>query len=127
MTVYNHNHLISTDSESDAMKLQPSDYQRNPAYGHFSPTDSSPAALVSGNYSKNPAYNIDTHPSAPQEPIYEVIPSEMGRTPQGTHNIDCSQNPVYIQVTTDATLTSPCTCVDYSQNPAYGIHSNPNL
>ena len=108
------------------MKSQPSDCQRNPAYGHFSHTDSSPAAVLSGNYTENPACNIDAQPSAPQEPIYEVIPSDMDRAPQGAHNVNCSQNSVYIQVTTEITLTSPCTCVDYSQNPAYGIHSNPN-
>ena len=110
------------------MKSQPSDCQRNPAYGHLGHTDSSPAALLSGNYTENPAYNIDAQPSAPQEPTYEVIPSDpdMDRAPQGAYNTNCSQNPAYIQVTTDATLISPCTCVDYSQNPAYGIHSNPN-
>ena len=115
------------------MKLQPSDCQRNPAYSHFSHTDSSPAALLSGNYSENPAYNIDAQPSAPQEPSYEVIPSdesETDRTPQKAHNVNCSQNPTYIhldihveesfQAAADATSPS-----DYSQNPAYGIHSNP--
>ena len=45
-----HNFLLST--ESDVMKSQPSDFQRNPACSHFGPTDSSPAALVSGNYSE---------------------------------------------------------------------------
>ena len=117
---------LYTDSESDAMKTQPSDCQRNPAYGHFSHTDSSPEALLSGNYSENPAYNIDAHPSAPQEPTYEVIPLDMDRAAQGAYNVNCSQNPAYIQVTTDATLISPRTGVDYSQNPAYDIHSNPN-
>ena len=109
------------------MKSQPSDCQRNPAYGHFGHTDSSPADLLSGNYSENPAYNIDAQPSAPQEPTYEVIPSDTDKIPQ---NINCSQNPAYIhlgvqveesfQTATDA--TSPATG-DYSQNPAYGIHS----
>ena len=122
-----HNFLLSTDSEADAMKSQPSDCQRNPAYGHFGPTDSSPAALVSGNYSENPAYNITAHLSAPQEPTYEVIPLDTDRTPQ---NVIYSQNPAYIhlgvqveesfQAAADATSPS-----DYSQNPAYGIHSNP--
>ena len=124
-----HNLLLST--ESDAMKSQPSDCQRNPAYGHFCPTDSSPAALLSGNYSENPAYNIDAQPSAPQEPTYEVITSETetDRTPQEAHNVNCSQNPAYIHLGVEESLqaaagaTPPC---DYSQNPAYGIHSNPN-
>ena len=73
------------------------------------------------------AYNIDAQPSAPQEPTYEVILSDTDKIPQ---NINCSQNPAYIhlgvqveesfQTATDA--TSPATG-DYSQNPAYGIHS----
>ena len=67
-----HNFLLSTEY-SDAMKSQPSDYQRNPAYGNFGPTDSSPADLLSDYYSENPAYNIDTQPSAPQEPTYVLI------------------------------------------------------
>ena len=58
------------------MKSQPSDCQRNPAYGHFGPTGSSPAALLSDSCSENPAYNIDSQPSAPQEPSYEVIQSD---------------------------------------------------
>ena len=80
------------------MKSQPSDYQRNPAYSHFGPTDSSPAALLSGSYSENPAYNIDAQPSAPQEPTYEVIPSETDRIPQGAQNVNCSENPAYIHL-----------------------------
>ena len=110
---------------TDAMRLQPSDCQRNPAYSHFSHTDSSPAALLSGSCSENPAYNIDAQPSAPQEPTYEVIQSDTDRTPQ---NVICSQNPAYIHLgvrveeSFRADATSPG---DYSQNPAYGIHSNP--
>ena len=120
-------HHISTDSESDAMKSQPSDCQRNPAYGRFGPTDSLPAALVSDNYSENPVYNIDAQPSAPQEPTYEVIPSDTDETPQ---NVNCSQNSACIhlgvqveesfQAAADAISPSDC-----SQNPAYSIHSNP--
>ena len=110
------------------MKSQPSDCQRNPAYSHLGPTDSSPAALLSGSCSENPAYNIDAKPSAPQEPTYEVVPSDTDRIPQ---NVNCSQNPAYIHlgVQTEesfraaADATSPS---DYSQNPAYGIHSNLN-
>ena len=114
------------------MKSQPSDCQRNPAYDHFGPTDSSPAALLSGNYSENPAYNIEAQPSAPQEPTYEVIPSESetDRTPQEAYNVSCGHNPAYIHLgvrveesfraAAEATSSS-----DYSQNPAYGIHSNP--
>ena len=120
------NFLLSTDSEAGAMKSQPGHFQRNPAYGHFSPTDSSPAALLSGSCSENPAYNIDAQPSAPQEPTYEVIQSDTDRTPQ---NVICSQNPAYIHLGVQeeesfqaAPDTSPG---DYSQNPAYGIHSNP--
>jgi hypothetical protein len=126
--------MLSDSTESDAMELQPSDYQRNPAYIHFDPAESSSADLLSGNYSENPAYSINAQPSAPQEPTYEaIIPSDTYRIPQGVQvqNVNCSQNPAYIhlpvgvhveesfQVT--AAATSPC---DYSQNPAYGIHSN---
>ena len=96
-----HNFLLST--ESDAMNSQPSDFQRNPAYGHFGPTDSSPAALVSGSCSKNPACNIDAQPSAPQEPTYEVIPSDTDRTPQGAHNVNCNQK-------CGGKLSSSCRC-----------------
>ena len=108
------------------MNSQPSDCQRNPAYGHFGPTGSSPAALLSDSCSENTAYNIDSQPrlSAPQEPTHEVIPLDTDRTPQ---NVNCSQNPHLgvrveenFQAVADA--TSPG---DYSQNPAYGIHSNP--
>ena len=90
------------------------------------PTESSPAALLSDSCSENPAYNIDAQPSAPQElPTYEVIPSDTDRTPQ---NVICSQNPAYIHLgvqeeeSFQAAATSPG---DYSQNPAYSIHSNP--
>ena len=126
-SMHHNNFLLSTDSEAGTMKSQPGHFQRNPAYGHFGPTDSSPAALLSGNYSENPVYNIDAQPSAPQEPTYEVIPSDTDRTPQ---NVNCSQNPAYIhlgvqveesfQAAADATSPS-----DYSQNPVYGIRSNP--
>ena len=126
-SIHHNNFRLSTDSKTDAMKLQPSDCQRNPAHGHFGPTEISPADLLSGNYSENPVYNIDAQPSAPQEPTYEVIPSDTDRTPQ---NVTCSQNPAYIhlgvqveesfQAAADAMSPS-----DYSQNPAYGIHSNP--
>ena len=110
------------------MKSQPSDCQRNPAYSHFGPTDRSLAALLSDNYSENPAYNIDAQPSAPQEPTYEVILSDTDKIPQGAQNVNCSQNPAYIPLVEEsfriaADATSPG---DYSQNPAYGIHSNPN-
>jgi hypothetical protein len=111
------------------MELQPSDCQRNPAYIPFGPSESSPAALMSGtNYSENPAYNISAQTSAPQEPTYEVIPSDTGidtdRTPQEAHNVNCSQNPAYIHlgVHVEEAATSPG---NYSQNPAYSIHSDP--
>ena len=117
---------ISTDSESDTMNSQPSDCQRNPAYDHFGHTGSSPAALLSDSCSENPAYSIDAQPSAAQETTYEVIPSDTDRTPQNVAN--CSQNPAYIHLGVQeeesfraaADATSPG---DYSQNPAYGIHS----
>ena len=108
------------------MKSQPSDCQINPAYGHFGPTDSSPAALLSGSCSENPAYNINAQPSVPQELTYEVIPLDTDKIPR---NVICSQNPAYIhlgvrveesfQAAADA--TSPG---DYSQNPAYGINNS---
>jgi hypothetical protein len=124
----------SVDStESDATELQPSNCQRNPAYIHFDPSDNSPAASLSDSCSENPGYNINAQPSVPQEPTYEVIPSDTHRTTQGAQTVNCSQNPVYIHLPVGvhveetlqsaAAATSPC---DYSQNPAYGIHSNPN-
>ena len=114
------------------MKLQPSDCQRNPAYGRFGPTDSSPAALLSSttSCSENPAYNIDAQPSAHQEPTYEVIPSESetDRTPQEAHNVNCSQNPAYVHlgIRVEESFRAAADAMspgDYSQNPAYGIHS----
>jgi hypothetical protein len=113
--------MLST--ESDAMELQPSDYQRNPAYIHFDSTDSSPAALLSDNCNENPAYNINAQSSAPQEPTYEVIPSDTDRTPQGGRNINIHLG-VHMEESFRAAATSPC---DYSQNPAYGIHSDQEL
>jgi hypothetical protein len=80
------------------MKLQPSDYQRNPACIHFGPTGSSSGNLLSDGYGKNPAYNINAQPSAPQEPTYEVIQSDTDRTPRGVHNVICNQNPAYIHL-----------------------------
>jgi hypothetical protein len=113
------------------MRLQRSDCQRNPAYIHFRPIESSPAALLSDNCNENPAYNINAQPSAPQEPTYEVIPSDTDRTPQGGQDVTYSQNPAYIHLGVHVeesfqaavAATSPC---DYSQNPAYGIHSDPS-
>ena len=97
------------------------DYQRNPAYGGFDPADSTPATL---SYSENPAYNIDAQPSAPQEPTYEVIPSEI---PQEAQSVACSQNPAYIHLGVRVEESFQAAAAgDYSQNPAYGIHSNPN-
>ena len=117
------------------MTLQPSDCQRNPAYIHFNrSTESSPAGLLSGQYSENPAYNlIDAQPSSHQEPTYEVIPSDTNRTPhnvQGAQNVNCTQNSAYVHlgvhtqenVQTDEASQS----CNYSQNPAYGIHSDSN-
>ena len=112
------------------MKSRPlaSDCQRNPAYGHFGHTESSPADLLSDSCSENPAYNINAQPSASQEPTYEVIQSDTDKIPQ---SVICSQNPAYIHLgvqmeesfqASAADATSPG---DYSQNPAYGIHSNP--
>ena len=110
------------------MTLQHSDCQRNPAYIHFNPhfTENSPAALLSGQYSKNPAYNLvdhDAQPSSHQEPTYEVIPSGTNRTP---HNVvNCNQNPAYVHLdvhTQENIQTDKASQCDYSQNPAYGIH-----
>jgi protein-arginine kinase activator protein McsA len=123
---------MHADSETDAMKLQPSDCQRNPACIHFGPTDheNSPAALLSDNCNENPAYNIIAQPSAPQEPTYEVIPSDTDRIPRGGQDVNCSQNPAYIHLGVHVeesfqAATAPMSPCDYSQNPAYGIHSNP--
>ena len=123
--------MLSTDA---AVILQPCECQRNPAYDiiQLGPVDASQADLVSGSYSENPAYNIDVQQSSHQEPTYEVIPSDtdgIPRTAQGTQNINYNQNPPYIRLgvhaeeSFQADTTSPS---DYSQNPAYGIHSNPN-
>ena len=108
--------------------LQPSKCQKNPAY-----ITSSQAALVSGSYSENPAHNIGAQPSSHQEPTYEVIPLERDKSPHtipGTlHSIRYSQNPAYahlgvhVKESSQTDPTSPC---DYSQNPAYGVHSSPN-
>ena len=122
-----HNFLLST--ESDAMKSQPSDCQRNPAYGHFGHTDRSLAALLSDNYSENPAYNIDAQPSASQEPTYEVIPSETDRIPQGAQNVNCSQNSAYIHlgVHVEGSFQAAADAMspgDYSQNPAQILIEN---
>ena len=116
------------------MTLQLSECQRNPAYIQLGPVEGSQVALVCGSYSENPAYNIDTQQTSYQVPTYEIIPSDIDRTPhtvQGTESISCNQNPAYAhlgvhaeeRLHTDLTSTSPS---DYSQNPAYGIHSNPN-
>ena len=132
--------LLSTDSQTDAIKSKPiRDCQRNPAYGHFGPTDSSPADLLSGNYSENPAYNIDAQPSARQEPTYEVIPSDMDRTPQNVVNCsqnpemksrplasDCQRNPAYGHF--GHTESSPADLLSdsCSENPAYNINAQPS-
>ena len=77
------------------------------------------------SYSENPAYNIDAQPSAPQEPTYEVIPSEIDRIPQEAQSVTCSQNPAYIHLGVRVEESFQAAAAgDYSQNPAYGIHSN---
>ena len=98
--------------------------------------EGSQAALVymCGSYSENPAYNIDTQQTsrAHQEPTYEIIPSNIDRIPrtvQGTQSISCNQNPAYVHLGVHAEErfhTDPTSPSDYSKNPAYGIHSNPN-
>ena len=108
------------------MTLQPSDCQRNPAYIHFNPhsTESSPAALLSGQCSENPAYNLidhDAQPSSYQEPTYEAIPSDTDRTPhnvQGTQNVSGNQNPAYVHLgvhTQENVQTDQASQCDYSQ------------
>ena len=86
--------------------------------------------LVCGSYSKNPASNIDAQQ---KEPTYEVIPSDTDRTPHTTQNLACQQNPAYVHLSVHSDIQeniqtdkpSPWLC-DYAQNPAYGVHSNPN-
>ena len=69
-------------------------------------------------------YNIDAQPSAPQEPTYEVIPSEIDRIPQGAQNVNCSQNPAYIHLGVQMEESFQAAADgDYSQNPAYGIRA----
>ena len=95
--------------------------------------DGSQADLVSGNYSEKPAYNINAKMSSHQEPTYEVIPSNnnIDRTPRtviGTQNVNCNQNPAYVHVgvhVEESFQADPSSPSDYSQNPAYGVHSNP--
>ena len=121
--------LISTESDTI-----PSDCQSNPAYIHFRPTENSTAGSLSGNHSENPAYNINTQQNPHEEPMYEVIPSDTDRwtphTVQGAQNVHCDQNPTYIHVlgihTEERLPTDQLPQCDYSQNPAYGIHSSSN-
>ena len=73
----------------------------------------------------------DAQPSPHQVPTYEVIPSDTDRIPhtvQGIQNVNCNQNPAYIPlgVHVQESFQTDETSRDYSQNPAYGIHSNPN-
>ena len=96
------------------------------------PMDGSQADLVPGSYSENPAYNIDMQQSSHQEPTYEVIPSDtdgIPRTAQQTQKINYNQNPTYIHLDVhveESFQADPTSRSDYIQNPAYGIHSNPN-
>ena len=96
------------------------------------PLDGSQADLVSGNYSENPAYNINAQTSSHKEPTYEVIPSNIiDRTPctvQGIQNVNCNQNPAYVHVSVhveESFQADPSSPDDYNRNPAYGVHSNP--
>ena len=115
------------------MTLQPNIWQRNPAYIQLGPLDDLQADLVSGSYSENPAYNINAKMSSHQEPTYEIIPQNnidrIPHTVQGTQNVNCNQNSAYIYVgvqVEESFQADPTAPSDYSQNPAYGIHSNPN-
>ena len=112
-----------------ATTIQPSECQNNPAYIHLGPMESSQAGvLVSGGCNQNPAYNTEA-------PIYEVIHLDADGSPHtipGTHSINCSQNPAYTCIPLGVGVKEigfqayPTSSSDYSQNPAYGIHSNPN-
>ena len=70
--------------------------------------------------------------SSYQQPTYEVIPSNADGTPrtvQGIQNINYNQNSAYVHVgvhVEESVQAGPTAPSDYSQNPAYGIHSNPN-
>ena len=133
-SIYQYTQFSVIYTESNATTLQPSDYRRNPAYIHFDhSTESSPAALLSGQYNENPAYNlIDAQPRSHQVPTYEVIPSDTNRIPhnvQGTKNVNCNQNPAYVHLgvhTQENVQIDNAPQCEYSQNPAYAIHSNPN-
>ena len=102
------------------MTLQPSECQRNPAYIQLGPVEGSQAALVCGSYSENPAYNIDTQKTSHQEPNYEIIPSDIDRTPrtvQRIQSIRCNQNPAYVHLGVHAEeklQTDPTSPSDYS-------------
>ena len=85
-------------------------------------------ALVSGGCNQNPAYNIEA-------PAYEVIHLDADESPHtvsGTRSINCSQNPAYTCIPVGVGVKEigfqayPTPHSDYSQNPAYGIHSNPD-
>ena len=130
-----HAHTNSYDlslSTDVTVTLQPSECQRNPAYIQLGPVEGSQVALVCGSYSENPAYNIDTQQTSHQEPTYELIPSDIDRTPrtvQGAQSISCNQNPVYVYLGVRAEErfhTDPTSPSDYSKNPAYDIHANTN-
>ena len=59
----------------------------------------------------------------------EVIPSHTDGTPhiaQGMQNTTYNQNPVYTDAE-ESLQADPISRSDYSQNPAYGLISNPNL
>ena len=120
------------NTESDANV--PSNCQRNPGYIQLGPAvDGSQVDLVSGSYSENPVY-INAQTSSHLEPTYEVIPSNTDGTPctvQGIQefNIDCNQNSAYLHVgvhVEQGFQADPTAPSDYSQNPAYGVHSTPN-
>ena len=61
--------------------------------------------------------------------LFPQMQIEIPRTVQGTQKINYNQNPAYICLgvhvgeSVQADTTSPS---DYSRNPAYSIHSNPN-
>ena len=111
-------------------------FQNNPAYIQLGPTESlQAAASVSESCSQNPAYLIH-HVADPEhndpvastneseEPTYDIIQDT------GTPS-NYSQNPAYIHLSVGINIkeagfeTDPTSTCDCSQNPAYGIHSNP--
>ena len=96
---------------------------------------------MSGSDSNTPTYHNIDHDAQQDpngEPTYEVILSDTAGTSRAVRgaqilNISCDENPAYnhlgahVGESFQADPASSIMASDYShQNPAYGIHPNPN-